>query len=64
LRLLRGTSGLDIAASKTEEGAMADHTPMEIKAHEQTYTGFIKAFTYGALACFVIAAIVVYLIAS
>lgn len=43
---------------------MADHTPMEIKAHEQTYTGFIKAFTYGALACFVIAAIVVYLIAS
>ncbi len=43
---------------------MAEHVPMETKAHEKTYEGFIKAFTYGAVACFVIAAIVVYLIAS
>ena len=43
---------------------MAEHVPMETKAHEKTYAGFIKAFTYGAIACFVIAALVVYLIAS
>ena len=43
---------------------MAEHVPMETKAHEKTYEGFITAFTYGAVACFVIAAIVVYLIAS
>jgi hypothetical protein len=43
---------------------MADNSPMEIKAHERTYDSFIKAFTYGAVACFVIAAIVIYLIAS
>jgi len=47
-----------------KEGPMADNSPIEFKAHEQTYDKFIKAFTYGAVACFVIAAIVIYLIAS
>jgi hypothetical protein len=36
----------------------------EMKAHEQTYSSFIGLLKYGAVACFVIAFIVVYLIAS
>jgi hypothetical protein len=43
---------------------MADNSPMEFKAHERTYDGFIKMFTYGAVICFVIAFVVVYLVAS
>lgn len=36
----------------------------DIKVATQTYNGFIKAATWGAIACFVIAAGVVALIAS
>jgi hypothetical protein len=40
-----------------EEGAKID-----LPAHEQTYGGFISLFKWGAIACFVIAAIVVLII--
>lgn len=43
---------------------MANSAKMHLKAHERTYTGFIKLLKYGAVASFLIAAIVVYLIAS
>jgi hypothetical protein len=43
---------------------MANSSGMQIKAHEQTYVGFIKLLKYGAVASFLVAALVVYLIAS
>ena len=36
----------------------------DFKAHEQTYAGFISLFKWGAIASFVLAIIVVLLIAS
>lgn len=43
---------------------MADSSGFEMKAHEQTYVGFTKLLKYGAIASFLVAAIVVYLLAS
>ena len=43
---------------------MADHSGMEIKAHEQTYDGFLTLLKFGTIASLLIAALVVYLIAS
>ena len=43
---------------------MANSSGPHIKAHEQTYVGFISLLKYGAVASFIVAAIVVYLIAS
>ena len=42
---------------------MADSSSFEQKAHEQTYVGFTKFLKYGAIASFLVAAVVVYLIA-
>lgn len=41
---------------------MAGHTDM--KPHEQTYSSVIALLKWGAVACIVIAAIVIWLIAS
>lgn len=41
---------------------MADHSPMEIKAHERTYEGFLSLLKFGTVACLIVAALVVYLI--
>jgi len=43
---------------------MAGSSNSEMKAHEGTYVGFIGLMKYGALACFVVAAIVVLILAS
>ena len=43
---------------------MAEHSGFEMKAHEQTYGSFINLLKYGAVACLIVTAIVVYLIAS
>ncbi len=43
---------------------MADSSHVEIEAHEQTYGSFTKLLKYGAVACFLIAFIVVLIIAS
>jgi hypothetical protein len=43
---------------------MAEGSPVEMKAHEQTYDSFIRLFKYGTLVCLVVAFIVVCLIAS
>jgi len=43
---------------------MANSSSFDQKAHEQTYLGFTKLLKYGAIASFLVAAIVVYLIAS
>jgi hypothetical protein len=42
---------------------MADHgAPMDMPAHERTYGGFISLFKYGAIACAIVAAFVIYMI--
>jgi Bacterial aa3 type cytochrome c oxidase subunit IV len=46
------------------EDKMADSSGFEMKAHEQTYSGFLGLLKYGAIASFVVAAIVIFLIAS
>ena len=43
---------------------MAEHPRMEMKAHEQTYGGFLRLLRFGTATCIVVAFIVVYLIAS
>jgi hypothetical protein len=43
---------------------MTEGSPVEMKAHEQTYDSFIKLFKFGTLACLIVAFIVIYLIAS
>lgn len=43
---------------------MADSSPMDTKAHEQTYVGFLKLLKFGTVASLLVAALVVYLIAS
>jgi hypothetical protein len=43
---------------------MADHSHMEMKAHEQTYGGFLTLLKFGTVASLIVAFIVVYLIAS
>ena len=35
---------------------------MDMPAHERTYSGFIGLFKYGAIACLIIAFLVIYLI--
>ncbi|WP_404711713.1 aa3-type cytochrome c oxidase subunit IV [Sphingomonas sp. MMS24-J13] len=43
---------------------MADHgAPMDMPAHQATYSGFLTVFKYGAIAAFAIGAIVVLIIA-
>lgn len=39
-------------------------TEMDYPAHERNYSGFIKLFKWGAVACAIIAAIVLYIIAN
>ena len=39
-------------------------TGFDMRAHEQTYSGFLGLFRWGTVACAIIAAVVVYLIAS
>jgi hypothetical protein len=46
------------------EAGMANSSGVQLKAHEQTYIGFLKLLKYGAIASFAIAVIVVYLLAS
>jgi len=41
---------------------MADHGEMEIRAHEQTYGGFLTLLKFGTVACLIVAFLVVYLI--
>lgn len=41
---------------------MADHSPTQMKAHEQTYGGFLSLLKFGTVASLVVAALVVYLI--
>jgi hypothetical protein len=36
--------------------------PMDLPAHERTYSHFIGLFKYGAIACFLIAMLVIFLI--
>ncbi len=43
---------------------MSDHNGMEMKAHEQTYGGFLSLLKFGTIACLIVAFLVVYLIAS
>ncbi len=43
---------------------MADNGRAQFKAHEQTYGGFLGLLKYGAIAAFVVAAIVVFIVAS
>jgi hypothetical protein len=53
------------SSRETREGAGAmAGTGMEMKGHERTYTGFLSLLKYGTIAAFVVAAIVVILIAS
>jgi hypothetical protein len=35
---------------------------MDMPAHERTYSGFVGLFKYGAIACFAIGLLVMYLI--
>ncbi|HEY0271498.1 MAG TPA: aa3-type cytochrome c oxidase subunit IV [Sphingomonas sp.] len=42
---------------------MANGPGTQLKAHEQTYAGFLRLLKYGAIASFLIAALVVFLIA-
>jgi tetrahydromethanopterin S-methyltransferase subunit B len=43
---------------------MADHgAPMDMPAHQATYSGFLTVFKYGAIVAFGIGAIVVLIIA-
>ena len=37
-------------------------TEMDYPAHERNYSGFIKLFKWGSVACAIIAAIVIYII--
>lgn len=42
---------------------MADHgAPIDLPVHERTYSRFIGLFKYGAIFCFLIAFLVIYLI--
>lgn len=43
---------------------MAESSGFEMNAHEETYGRFLKLLKYGAVLCFVVAAIVVLIIAS
>lgn len=43
---------------------MADDARVQFKAHEHTYGGFLTVLKYGAIAAFVVAALVVLIIAS
>lgn len=45
---------------------MADGSPpqIDLKSHERGYSKFITVFKWGAIASFIIAAIIVYVIAS
>jgi hypothetical protein len=42
--------------------SMSDHGGMEMKAHEQTYGGFLTLLKFGTVACLAVAFLVVYLI--
>jgi hypothetical protein len=39
-------------------------TEMDYPAHERNYSGFLKLFKYGAIACAIVGAIVIYIIAN
>ncbi|MDH7637306.1 aa3-type cytochrome c oxidase subunit IV [Sphingomonas oryzagri] len=41
---------------------MSDHSPMEMKAHENTYEGFLSLLKFGTVGCLIVAFVVVYLI--
>jgi hypothetical protein len=43
---------------------MAESSPVEMKAHEQTYGSFLKLLKYGTITSFLIAFVVVLLISS
>jgi hypothetical protein len=43
---------------------MAQGSGFEMNAHEKTYGSFLNLLKYGAVASFLVAAIVVYIIAS
>ena len=43
---------------------MAESSHVEMNAHEQTYGSFTRLLKYGALVCFVVAFIVILLIAN
>ncbi len=43
---------------------MADHHQSDIRAHEAAYHGMVAWLKWGTMLCFIIAAIVIWLIAS
>jgi hypothetical protein len=63
LRLRRGRSG-DRSAPHHKEGygQMAEGAHIDLPAHEKTYARFINLFKYGAVACFFIAFLVIFII--
>ena len=46
------------------EKAHPTATEMDYPAHERNYSGFLKLFKYGAVACAIVGAIVIYNIAN
>jgi len=42
---------------------MGNNSDVEIMAHEQTYDGFVKLLKYGAVICFIVAFVVILVIA-
>ena len=41
---------------------MAEHSPMEMKAHEGTYESFLTLLKFGTVGCLLVAFVVIYLI--
>ena len=39
-------------------------TEMDYPAHERNYSGFLTLFKYGAILCFIVAIVVMYIIAN
>jgi hypothetical protein len=64
MRLRAGEIRLDLGPPQAWEDAMAEGSGFEMKAHEQSYGRFIGLLKYGAVAAFVVTAIVVLIIAS
>jgi len=46
------------------EQAHPTATEMDYPAHERNYSGFLTLFKYGAIACAVVGAVVIYIIAN
>ena len=54
---------ISAARSDRDGKHMADQgAPMDMPAHERTYGSFINLFKYGAVACFLIAMLIILII--